>query len=181
MDVDTSPVLEVSPVTSGESLADIATDIACPNAREVCCQYVDEIYHFWVTLYRSKSLITRSEPNWQEQVVDVFRRIDDYIASKEGVPQLQRIGYVGLAMLMEEVKRVIALRRRHGGIRGKRGQRNASLALDLYLSALGAVPHRRHAKMQISRQLELGRRWQTLSTCCPLLSVTCVEKADIVM
>lgn len=170
-----------SPTTSEEPLLRIATELACQNARALCSQHLDELYYFWVTLCQSKITIAKLEPDWHEHAVDIFRNIDNYIFEKEEVPELQRIGYIGLAILMEEVKRAIAISRRRGGIESRRGQRNASLALDLYLAAQGPSPNLRRARNQLSRRVAASRRWRALSTCCPLLPVICTGKAESIM
>jgi hypothetical protein len=181
MAANTDLTYEASPFAGEQSPADMAMHLASPDAKEFCRQHLDEMYHFWVALLRSKSAIAKLEPDWQDRVSNVFRYIDSYIARKQGNPRLQRMGYIGLVILMEDVKRAIALHRRCGGVTCRRGQRNASLALDLYLAAVGSASDRLRAKRQIHRQLETGRRWQSISLYCPMLSVLCIEKADQVV
>jgi hypothetical protein len=166
---------------SGEPLLQTAIGLVCPNATAFCYQQMEGMFNLWTTLLQSKNLITKNEPGWQDQAVNVFRQIDNYIQENESTPRLQRLGYISLDVVMDATKRTIAASRRSGQLRSRPGQRNASLALDLYLAAQSSFYNRVRAKRQLSRQLEISRRWRALSSCCPMLSMICNDKAERIM
>jgi hypothetical protein len=167
--------------TSEEHLYDTAAQVLRPEAGRLCFLHIEEMYRFWVALSQSKALIMAPKPNWKDNAIYVFRQIDSYIDEKHTAPNLQRIGYIGLAILMEDLKQAISVNRRRGNIESKPGHRNASLALDLYLAAQDSKANTALAKKQLNRRLEVSRRWLALSIRCPLLAVVYSEKAEKVM
>jgi len=66
--------------------------------------------------------------------------------------------------------------RRHGLIAGKRSQRDATVAIDLYLSATG-----RTNREEVRELTRLSNRWATLSGRYPLLLTTFTDVAERIM
>lgn len=177
MDIDV--VAQLPSDANGAAL--LAMELTCPDATGFCYHHMEEIYHFWATLSQARNVIAKHELGWEGHAVNIFRQIDSYILGKESIPKLQRVGYISLAFLMDDIKREIAIDRRCGRIVSKRGQRDASLALDLYLAAQGSVPNPQRAKKHLYRRLKISRCWRAFSKRGSLLSVVCGEKAERIM
>ena len=155
-----------------------AASIACPDSKGFFSQYLDEVYRYWASFNQSKIPISTTRPGWQEHAIGMLSHIDRFIMENESIPRLQRIGYISLSILMDDIKYAIFVDRRCGLIQLKRGQRDKSLCLDLYLAAQGPVANRIRTKRQLSKRLEMCRKWRSFSISCPLLAMTYGDKAE---
>lgn len=158
-----------------------ALELVAHDAEKFCCQHIERIHGFWVALLHSRGSITGGQPQWQKNAINIFRQIDDFMNKNQDNHRLRRMAFIGLAILIEDTKKAIAVNRRNGGIECRPGQRNASLAVDLYLAAQEPIVNRKRAKSQLNRLLATSRRWLALSKGCPLLSVAFSANAEKIM
>ena len=130
---------------------------------------------------RSRSLIAEDGSSSHEDTINILHQIDDFISANHTRSKLQRIGFAGLAIILEDIKVRISADRRRGRFTSKRGQRDASLALNLYQAAQGQSLHPQRVRRQLNARLARCRRWLALSNNCPLLLTVFGDFADEIM
>jgi hypothetical protein len=79
---------------------------------------------------------------------------------------------------MEDLKNVAATERLAGREPRKRGRRDASIAIDYYLTFKGTPSDNIFSRVQMSRYMDIGRRWYLLEGPSPLLLCAYSDIAD---
>ncbi len=89
-----------------------------------------------------------------------------------GNQHLSRLAYIQPARMLAALKEKIKYDHGRGLILGKRSQRDATVAINLYLSAAG-----RASKEEIYKLTRPGKRWAAFTGRYPLLLITFTDEA----
>ena len=122
----------------------------------------------WISMLKDTSFerdMSCSDP----RVTSAFRTLDRVITGQTGTELLRRLAYVRLICLFERVEEMIALDRQNGIIHRESGYRNASIAVDIYLSAQVGYNDTMHQRREVLERKRVGRRWKKLAGPSPLL------------
>ncbi|KAJ0100662.1 hypothetical protein J7T55_000107 [Diaporthe amygdali] len=118
----------------------------------------------WISLVIKTSLpigVVSSDP----RVITAFRVLDSAI-SKPGV--LSRLAYIQLIRTFRTLEEMIAEDRQCGRIHREVGYRNASVAVNIYMSAQDSRPDVNALRRELLERKRTGRRWTELAGPSPL-------------
>ena len=104
-----------------------------------------------------------------------IRELDNRIRYPEGRVAL-RLAYIQLARMLAALRMKIQDDCRHGLLVGERSQRDATIAIDIYLRATGKAN-----RGEVSKPISLGKRWTALAGRCPLLLITSTDVVERIM
>ncbi|KAH8772360.1 hypothetical protein BGZ57DRAFT_419290 [Hyaloscypha finlandica] len=107
--------------------------------------------------------------------LDVVRSI---IMNRETPPLMLRLAYVKFVRVMEDLEDAAAAERLAGREPRERGRRDASIAIDYYLTFKGVASDNAFSRTQVSRCMDIGRRWYSLEGLSPLLLCAYSDVAD---
>ncbi|KAK1980496.1 hypothetical protein LZ30DRAFT_534958, partial [Colletotrichum cereale] len=119
-------------------------------------------------------------PSTDGGFVAAFRTLDRVITTENSTGLLSRLAYVQLTHVLELLEARVAEERRKGHLHRRRDYPNASVVLDIYMSAQdrGVSPISRHTLIERRRT---ARRWSELAGPWPLLLLIYSEDADEVV
>lgn len=145
-------------------------------------EHIEEFYKFWLSLLDR----TAFPPNvtfTDRRVVDAFKAVDNAITSRDNTYLLSRLAYVRLASMIASLKEIIANDRRNSW---KNNRRDASVAIDVYVSAQRIVPGSTEADLEklrnnLNKRIDLSNHWADLGGIAPLLLLTYSDKAEGIM
>ncbi|KAM5347527.1 hypothetical protein ACJZ2D_017211 [Fusarium nematophilum] len=164
--------------SSGKSRVEqLSKSLVRTDAIPVFASNIEKVYEFWVLLQLGAA-VPSNVAEAKSSVVAAFHFLDSIINDGNHPRQLSRLGHVALTSMLDRLKGAIGASRRQGRLKSRSGHRNASIAMDLYLDAQGAISNRAQAKKQLNRRLQISRRWTELAGGCPLLLVIYSDAAD---
>lgn len=129
----------------------------------------------WISLVVKTSLpigVVSSD----SQVITTFRVLDNAI-SKPGV--LSRLAYIQLIRTFRTLEERIAEDRQCGRIHREVGYRNASVAVDIYMSAQDSRPDVNALRRELLERKRTGRRWTELAGPSPLCLLLYSSESEI--
>ena len=97
--------------------------------------------------------------------------------NRETPSLMLRLAYVKFVRVMEDLKDAAAAERLAGREPRERGRRDASIAIDYYLTFKGAASDKA-SRTQVSRCMDIGRHWYSLEGPSPLLLCAYSDVAD---
>ncbi|KAM5357287.1 hypothetical protein ACJZ2D_016424 [Fusarium nematophilum] len=111
--------------------------------------------------------------------IGALRILDLAIAARENNARLlSRLAYVQLHRLMKFLERRVALDRRAGRFHRRRGYQNASIVLDIYMSAQN---HPSPSRRSLIERKCLAKRWNDLAGPWPIFVLVYSEEAEKIM
>ncbi|KAK3377444.1 hypothetical protein B0H63DRAFT_372150, partial [Podospora didyma] len=116
----------------------------------------------WESLLE-QTAISASTSCFDPAIVSSFRMLDHVITSKGSTPFVSRLAYVQLMRHFDTVEETIDSSRRHGLIHRAAGYRNASIALDIYMTAQEGYTDPASRRRQLLERKRAGRRWKQLA------------------
>jgi len=134
-----------------------------------------EIIHKGWAMLLDKTTLPDNTTCTDSRVADAIRTLDDFIKCPASNVDL-RIAYVQLARMMTSLKEKVRMDRQQGLVVGKRSQRDATIAINLYLSATG-----RTDREEVRELTRLSNRWAALPGRYPLLLTTFTDVAERIM
>ncbi|KAK0637174.1 hypothetical protein B0T17DRAFT_101614 [Bombardia bombarda] len=141
------------------------------DAMQHFAENCESIHKGWALLL-DKTTLPDNTTCTDSRVVDAIRALDNIIKCPGNNIHL-RIAYVQLARMMTCLKEKIRDDRRHGLIVSKRSQRDATVAINLYLGATG-----RTDREEVRELTRLSNRWAALPGRYPLLLTTFTDVAE---
>lgn len=134
-----------------------------------------EAIHKDMVLLLDKTTLPDNATSTDSRVAGAIRALDNMFKSPENNVVL-RLDYVQLARMLGVLKDKIKHDRAQGRVVGKRSRCDATVAIDLYLSATG-----RTDREEIRELTRLGNRWAILAGGYSLLLTTFTDVAVQVM
>ncbi|EXL41496.1 hypothetical protein FOCG_16300 [Fusarium oxysporum f. sp. radicis-lycopersici 26381] len=134
----------------------------------------------WITLL-GKTMLPTFINSSHPCIIAAFKAVDSIICGDEGTHLLRRLAYIELMRLFASLEAIIKYERETGRISREPGYGNASLALDIYMSAQESHPHPNDVRRELRERKRAGRSWEDLAKLSPLLSMIYLEAAEPVV
>lgn len=131
----------------------------------------------WILLLRKTTLpgsISSSHPG----IITAFKGVDTVICGKQGTYLLRRLAYVQLMRLFSSLEAMIKTEREAGRIPRKPGYSNASVALDIYMSAQTSHLHSDNLRRELKERKRTGGSWRDLSEPSPLFTMVYSQASE---
>jgi hypothetical protein len=142
-----------------------------PNAEQLFAEHCEEIHRTWAELLRKTSLPDNATST-DSRVLSAIRALDNTIKRPES-QGVARLAYVQLTRVLADLRKKIQDDRRQGLIPGRRSQRDATVAINIYLDATG-----RARREDVYKLISCGNRWAAMAGRYPLLLYTLTEVAE---
>lgn len=130
----------------------VAQTLIRNDARQHFAEHCEIIHKGWVMLL-DKTTLPDNTTCTDSRVADAIRALGNIIKCPENNIHL-RIAYVQLARMMTCLREKIRDGRRHGLLVSKRSQRDATVAINLYLGATG-----RTDREEVRELIRMSNRW----------------------
>jgi hypothetical protein len=140
----------------------------------------EEVITDW-DLLKSKTNIRNVDSSSDPRIISSFKVIDDVLCGGQGSTLLRRLAYVRLVDLFSFLEGLISFERRSGRVIRERYYRDASIAIDIYMSAQEDISDPNGLRRQIRERRRIGRCWKDLSKPSPLLVLMYSEAAEPIM
>lgn len=163
----------ISPVNS------LATTLLRQNAILFFTVNSQNAHACWASLSKETRL-SPSTNSSDPAIVTSFQRLDNIITSKESSLIMSRFAYVRLMQLFDTIEEIINSSRQQGLIHRAAGYRNASIALDIYMSTQEGYASSGHRRQLLERK-RTGRRWRQLAGPSPLFLLVYSDKTERVV
>jgi len=160
--------------TASLQVGTVANALTRNDATQYFAGSCENIHKGWASLLGQTTLPDNTSCT-DSRVADAIRTLDNMIRCPENKIAL-RITYVQLRRMMNSLKQKVKDDRRQGLIVGKRSQRDATVAITLYLNATGRT--NREEARELTR---LSNRWSALAGRYPLLLTTFTDVAERIM
>ncbi|EGU82789.1 hypothetical protein FOXB_06696 [Fusarium oxysporum f. sp. conglutinans Fo5176] len=105
----------------------------------------------WITLL-GKTMLPTFINSSHPCIIAAFKAVDSIICGDEGTHLLRRLAYIELMRLFASLEAIIKYERETGRISREPGYGNASLALDIYMSAQESHPHPNDLRRELREQ-----------------------------
>jgi hypothetical protein len=145
-----------------------------PNAQQLFADDCEALHRVWKELLEKTSLPDNTTST-DSQVLEMIRELDKRIRYPED-RVISRLAYIQLTRMLAALRKKIQDERRHGLLVGERSQRDATIAIGIYLRAT-----RTANRGEVSKFTTLGKRWTALAGRYPLLLVTFTDVAERIM
>lgn len=113
------------------------------------------------------------------RVFAVLRALDKAITAQNGDKLLSRLAQVQLVRVLEALEARVAMERQNGHLHRRSGYRNASIVLDIYMSAQEMVPS--ISRRALIERKRVAKRWNELAGPWPLFLLVYSEEAEEIM
>ncbi|KAF4446821.1 hypothetical protein F53441_9574 [Fusarium austroafricanum] len=134
----------------------------------------------WISLLRKTRL-----PNFTNSsdscIINAFKAVDGVICGKQGTYLLRRLAYVQLMRLFVSLEAVIKSERESGGMIRKPGYGDASVAIDIYMSAQESHQHPNDLRRELKERKRAGVSWRYLSGPSPLFTMIYSQASELIM
>ena len=117
--------------------------------------------------------------SWDTRFLLAFRVLDNAIADSQVSYMFARFAYFRLIQIFNALKAALQSERQKGQSRRVSGYRDASVALDIYLSAQG--PPFTTQRRDLTERMRTGRRWRKLAGPSPFFLMIYSEAAKAVV
>jgi hypothetical protein len=142
-----------------------------PNAQQLFADDCETLHRVWKELLE-KTTLPDNTTSTDDRVLERIRELDNRIRYSED-RVVSRLAYIQLTRMLAALRKKIQDDRRHGLLVGERSQRDATVAIDIYLRATGKAN-----RGEVSKFTSLGNRWTALAGRYPLLLVTFTNVAE---
>lgn len=132
----------------------------------------------WAFLIR-QTTISKTIRSSDAQIVAAFQTIDSLIAKQED-KFLRRLAYVQLAQVFDALTEIIAADRSNGYMYRAAGYRNATIAVDIYMSAQQKTT-KGISRHELLERKKMARRWLQLAGPSPFILAFCSNMVEEVM
>lgn len=132
-------------------------------------------------LLKSKTDMPNLDSSSDPRIIESFQVIDLVLSGKEGSTLLRRLAYVRLMDLFFFVEEVVRKERQSRRVIRERYYRDASIALDIYMSAQEDTSNPDRVRKQLLERKRIGRSWKEVSRKSPLLVLMYSEAAESVL
>lgn len=156
-------------------ISQLAFSLIRSDAVDFFGQHLDDIFDFWMKILETSTLPSGIACN-DPQVKYAFNALDGLIMTATDT-LAPRLANVQLDRMMGDLKSIITSSRQQGIIRSTVGRGNATIALDLYVSAQDTEGGEK-MKQRLQRRVRFARRWATLAASSPLLLVIFTREAE---
>lgn len=130
---------------------------------------------------KDKTNIPNVTSSSDHRIVCSFKVIDLVIGEAQSSTLLRRLAYVRLMDLLSFLEEVISFERKSGRMIRERYYTNASIALDIYMTAQEDLSNPDVLRRELQERTQVGKWWKTLSKPSPLLVLMYSEAADSIM
>ncbi|KAM7210727.1 hypothetical protein V8F06_013889 [Rhypophila decipiens] len=137
--------------------------LSTPNTEQIFAQHCEAIHGTWKKLLASTTLPPGAT---------AIKSLDDSIQNPESQNTL-RLSYIRLNYILAGLRKKIQNDRKNGLIIGKASQRDATIAMDIYLKATG-----RTSRGKVYKIVSTANRWSAIAGQSPLLVVTFTNVAE---
>ena len=148
-----------------------------PEVVSYFLSHCDSIYDCWISYLARQP--RRIDVTIESSVVAAIQRVNELREDKHSSRLLLRFAYLQLTWEIEAYKTVAATDRIEGRSKRSRGQRDSTIALDLYLAAEQRISKK--ARNAVTTDCRSGRRWAALVGRSPLLIFVFPEAADTIV
>lgn len=134
----------------------------------------------WISLLSRTTLpddIESSDP----RIIAAFKDVDSVICGQQGTHLLRRLAYVQLMRLFAFLEKILESERQTGLVFRKPGYGNASIAIDMYISAQESQLHPHELRRQVGERKRAGRSWSDLAKPSPLFVLMYSEASESLM
>ncbi|KAF5228230.1 hypothetical protein FANTH_14551 [Fusarium anthophilum] len=134
----------------------------------------------WILLLRQTSL-----PNFinssHHSIITAFKAVDNVICGTQGTYLLRRLAYVQLMRLFTSLEALIKSERESGKAVRKQGCGDASIAIDIYMSAQQSHQHPDDLRRELKERKRAGKIWRDLSGPSPLFTMVYSHASESIM
>lgn len=134
----------------------------------------------WNSL-KSETALLNIASSSDPRIIQAFKVVDNVICGRQGSTLLRRLAYVQLMRLFTFLEDIIGFERETGRVMRGRYYRDASVALDIYMSAQEDTSNPDDLRRELRERKRAGRSWKDLSKPSPLLVLMYSEAAESVM
>ncbi|KND86174.1 hypothetical protein TOPH_09198 [Tolypocladium ophioglossoides CBS 100239] len=131
----------------------------------------------WILLLRKTTLpsdIESSDPC----IITAFKAVDSIICGQQGTYLLRRLAYVQFMRLFTSLEAIIKSERETRRIFREPGYGNASIAIDIYMSAQESHLHPDKLRRELRERKRAGRSWKVLAGPSPLFTMLYSEASE---
>ncbi|PNP58756.1 hypothetical protein FNYG_15034 [Fusarium nygamai] len=132
-------------------------------------------------LLKSKTNIQNVSSSSDPRIIRSFKVIDDVLCGGQSSTLLRRLAYVRLMDLFSFLEGLISFERMSGRVIRERYYRDASIAIDIYMSAQEDTADPNGLRRQLRERRRVGKCWKDLSKPSPLLVLMYSEAAERIM
>jgi len=132
---------------------------------------------YWESLLEQTTISTQTSC-FDPAVVSSFRVLNGFMMSKARPSYTSRLAHVQLIYFFDAVEEKVNSARQHGFVHRAAGYRNASIALDIYMSAQDGVADPAIRRRQLLERKRAGRRWKELAGPSPLFLLVYSDAAE---
>ncbi|RSL64175.1 hypothetical protein CEP51_013191 [Fusarium floridanum] len=120
----------------------------------------------WISLL-SKTTLPSDIESSDLCIITAFKAVDSVICGNQGTYLLRRLAYIQLMRLFASLEAIIKSERDTGRIFREPGYGNASIAIDIYMSAQESHLHPDDLRRELRERKRTGRRWRDLASLSP--------------
>ena len=162
---------------TSEEITSIAQNLIRYNATIFLTDNYQSICKNWISLLERTSLVGTGSARTSVLAAQLDI-VGGIIINRETPSLMLRLAYVKFVRIMEDLKDAAAAERLAGREPRKRGRKDASIAIDYYLTFKGIASDKIFSRVQVSRCMDIGRRWYSLEGPSPLLLCAYSDMAD---
>lgn len=134
----------------------------------------------WTSL-KNETAIPNNASSSHPRIIHAFKAVDSVICGRQGSTLLRRLAYVQLMRLFAFLQDIIRFERETGRVVRGRYCRDASVALDIYMSAQEGTSNPDDLRRQLKERKRAGRSWKILSKPSPLFVLLYSDAAESIM
>lgn len=131
----------------------------------------------WISLL-SKTTLPSDIESSDPCIITAFKAVDSVICGHQGTYLLRRLAYIQLMRLFASLEAIIKSERETGRIFREPGYGNASIAIDIYMSAQESHLHPYDLRSELRERKRTGRRWKDLAGLSPPLVLMYSEASE---
>ncbi|KAL8295056.1 hypothetical protein RB601_003574 [Gaeumannomyces tritici] len=160
----------------GKGLHTICTRLVHKHPVAHFIQKFESVLGRWSFLL-SQTKLSCEIPSTDRRVITVLRALDQVITAGNGDKLLSRLARVQLVRVLDILEARVAMERQGGHLHRRSGYRNASIVLDIYMSAQAEVfPF--VSRRTLTERKRVAKRWSELAGPWPLFLLVYSEEAE---
>lgn len=159
---------------------DLCSALVRKDAEAFFAQNYEAVLVSWVALLRNTSFVGNTS-SCDPRIVVALKTLDRVVTGREGTQLLARLAYVHLMRLFEHLEKMIATDRRNRVVHREIGYGNASIALDIYMSAQDGFTDATSQRRELIERKRVGRRWRQLAGPSPFFLLVYSDAAEQMM
>ncbi|KAK3377660.1 hypothetical protein B0H63DRAFT_435866, partial [Podospora didyma] len=131
----------------------------------------------WISLL-GQTVLPSDITSSDSRIIAAFRAVDSIICGQQGTFLLRRLAYVQLMRLFSFLEAVIKSDRENGRVFRKPCYRDASVAIDIYMTAQETSQNAGDLRRELKERKRRGRRWSELARPSPLFVLVYSDAAE---